>query len=355
MGDSSLASLLTGGISFYTPEVLAGPVVPEGSRFDLYDSQEAAIAAAGGPHLTYMTYFPGPVGGLRPGTKVEMRGMQVGRVRDVRLVYVPDDASLLTPVTLEIDPRELDFDIFPGTTREALQGEMNAALDAMIRKGMRATLATSLVLPGASAVSLEMVDGAGRAGLIVSQDPPVIPAAGGGDGIEGALASINRVARRIEALPLTEIAGHLRSAAQRVDTLVADPAIDESVRSIQAAATEIERASVTLGESIGPITESIRRTATTAEESIGPLTESLQRSATTVEESVGPIAESLRRAAATTEAAAGRIDQLLGSSTQQGYDIGELVKELTRAAEAVRDLANYLTENPDALLKGRPE
>jgi hypothetical protein len=43
----------------------------------------------------------------------------------------------------------------------------------------------------------------------------------------------------------------------------------------------------------------------------------------------------------------------MGSSARQNYDLGELVKELTRAAEAVRALASYLNENPDALLKGR--
>ena len=43
----------------------------------------------------------------------------------------------------------------------------------------------------------------------------------------------------------------------------------------------------------------------------------------------------------------------MGSASRQNYDLGNLVKELTRAAEAVRALAEYLTENPDAVLKGR--
>jgi len=43
----------------------------------------------------------------------------------------------------------------------------------------------------------------------------------------------------------------------------------------------------------------------------------------------------------------------MGSSTLQNYDLGNLIKELTRAAEAVRGMASYLEENPDALLKGR--
>lgn len=319
MGEGSLAGLLTGGIAFYTPDVLAGDPAPEGARFELYESRSAAIAAADGPHLTYATYFPGPIGGLSPGTRVEMRGVQVGRVRDVRLVYVPENATLVTPIVLEIDPRELDFEVTPSTSREDLRREMDAALDALVRKGMRATLASSLILPGSSAVSLEIVAEPGTGRLLLTQTPPVIPATGGGSGIEETLASINRVARNIEALPLREIAGHLRSAAQRVDTLVSDPSIDDSLRRLNAALVDVERVAATAGEN------------------------------------VGPIAESLRSAASAAESAAGRIEQLVGTSVQQGYDLGELVKELTRAAEAVRALANFLTENPDALLKGRPE
>jgi len=48
-----------------------------------------------------------------------------------------------------------------------------------------------------------------------------------------------------------------------------------------------------------------------------------------------------------------RAQQILATAPQQNYDLGALIKELTRAAESVRALADYLTENPDALLKGR--
>jgi paraquat-inducible protein B len=319
MGDASLSSLLTGGIAFYTPEVLAGPPAAEGARFELYDSQAVAVAAADGPHLTYMTYFPGPVGGLSAGTRVEMKGVPVGHVREVRLVYVPETGTLVTPVTLEIDPRELDFEIPPSSTRVDLRLQMNSALDSLVRKGMRATLSSSLVFPGAGAVSLEMVAAPGTARLVVTQDPPLIPSVAGDRGLQNALASISRVASTIEGLPLREIAGHMRSAAQRVNALVSDPQLDQSLRRMNSALVEIERVARTAGQNIEPI------------------------------------AKSLRSAASAAEAAAGRVEQLMGSSVQQNYDLADLVKELTRAAEAVRALANYLTENPDALLKGRPE
>lgn len=319
MGDSSLTSLLTAPVAFYTPEVLAGAPVREGTRFELHDSRAAAIAAADGPHLTYLTYFPGPLRGLAVGTPVQMKGVQVGRVRDVRLRYVPQTASLETPVTLEIDPRLLEFEITPATTREDLRRRMNDALGALVQKGMRATLSSSLILPGAGAVALENVAAPGTGRLVMTSDPPIIPAAASGNDIASALASLNRVAATINDLPLREIATHMRSAAQRIDALVSDPSLNDSIQRLNRALVDVERV------------------------------------ASTANQNVEPLIQSLRNAAASAEAAASRAEQLMGTSQRQNYDLAELIKELTRAAEAVRALASYLTENPDSLLKGRRE
>jgi paraquat-inducible protein B len=317
MGGASLSALLTAPVAIYTPEILAGPPVAEKTHFELYDSEALAEAAAEGPQLAYVTYFRGPVKGLIAGTPVQMNGVQVGRVREVRLRYVPQTASLETPVTIEIDPRKLELEANQYSTREELRARMNDALQKLVQKGMRASLVSSLVLPGASGVSLDVTAAAGTGRLVLEHDPPIIPAAAGGSGIEGALASLNDVAATIRALPLQEIASHVRSASQGVDALVHDPALHESLQRLNASLADI------------------------------------QKVAATTRENVGPIVESLRTAATSADAAAKRAEQLMASAPRQNYDLGQLIKELTQAAEAVRALATYLTENPDALLKGR--
>ncbi len=351
VGGAGINSLLNAPVSFYTPEVMAGAPVAQGTRFQLHESENAAIAAADGPHLTYVTYFPGPIRGLTPGTPVQMKGVQVGRVRDVELRYIASTASLETPVTLEIDARELGFPVSDATPRTELRGEMNNAIGRLVLKGMRATLATSLVLPGASAVGLEMVGQPNTARLIVTTEPPIIPAAQGGSGLEGAMGAIGDVANTIRSLPLREIAAHMRSAAARVDALVSDPVLDQSLQRLNRSLTEIERISGTVGQNVGPITKSLRNAAESAESAA----KTVEGVAGTASQNVEPIIQSLRNAAASAEAAAKRAEQLVGTSQRQGYDIAELVKELTRAAAAVRALADYLTENPDAVIKGRRE
>jgi paraquat-inducible protein B len=341
-GDTSIASILNAPIAFYTPEVLAGAPAAAGTRFDLYDSRAAAEAAAGGPHVTYLTYFPGPVHGLTAGTPVQMRGVEVGRVRDVRLRYVAATASLETPVMLEIDPRQLGLDISASMTSEQLRQTMNDAMEKLVRKGMRAGLASSLVLPGASAVNLDLLAAPGTGRLVLTTDPPIIPAAAGGSGLEGALASINDVAATIRGLPLQEIADHLRNAARGADTLVNDPMLHQSLQRMNNALAQVEQAATTANQNVGPIAKSLRNASG-----------SIEKTAATAEQNVGPLVESLRNAATAAEAAAKRGEQLLGTSQRQNYDLAQMIRELTRAAEAVRALASYLTENPDAVLKGR--
>lgn len=351
MGDASLTSLLSAPVGFYTPEVMAGAPVPPGTRFELHDSRAVAIASADGPHLTYMTFFPGPVRGLTPGTPVQMKGMQVGRVRDVKLRYIRENATLQTPVTLEIDPRLLDFNVTDATSRESLRGAMNDALARLVQKGMRASLATSLVLPGASAVSLEITAQPNTGRLVLTNDPPIIPASAAGDGIGAAMSAITDVANTIRNLPLQEIAGHMRSSAARLDQLMNDPVLDRSLRRLDTSLSEIEKASITAGRNVGPITDSLRNAAQSAENAA----RTVETTANTASQNVEPIVNSLRNAAASAEAAAKRAEQLLGTSQKQNYDVAELIRELTRAAEAVRSLASYLTENPDSLIKGRRE
>jgi paraquat-inducible protein B len=186
---------------------------------------------------------------------------------------------------------------------------------------------------------------------VLTSDPPIIPAAADGSGLEGAMAALNDLAATVRNLPLREIAGDLRSAARRMHELVNDPILDESLQRLNRSLIEIERASVAAGQNVGPIADSLRNAATSAESAA----RTVEGMATTASESVDPIVASLRNAASAAEAAAARAEQLLGSSQRQGYDVSELIRELTRAAEAVRALATYLTENPDAVLKGRRE
>jgi paraquat-inducible protein B len=197
-------------------------------------------------------------------------------------------------------------------------------------------------------VTLDFVARPGTGRLVMS-DPPIIPAAAGGDGLSGAMSAITDVANTIRSLPLSEIATDIRATTSRLRTIVNDPALERSLERLDRSMAEVEKIAVTAGQNADPIVRNLRGAAESANRSA----QQVEGAVGKVTENIDPIVQSLRNAADSAAAAAQRAEQLMGTSQKQGYDIAELVRELTRAAEAVRALANYLTENPDAVIKGR--
>jgi len=123
---------------------------------------------------------------------------------------------------------------------------------------------------------------------------------------------------------------------------VHEPALDESIQRLNRSLADVEKVTATARENVGPIATNLRKAS-------GDVADV----ANTAKQNVGPVIESLRNAAAAAESAAKSAQQLIGTSQYQSYDLGNLVKELTQAAESVKALATYLEEHPDSLLKGR--
>src|SRR5215470_19720389 len=64
----------------------------------------------------YVCYFPGSVNGLNLGAPVKFRGVQVGNVTDIRLIYKQTNGEPRIPVFLKLDEdrmRELGAQLPP--------------------------------------------------------------------------------------------------------------------------------------------------------------------------------------------------------------------------------------------------
>ncbi|WP_432696609.1 MlaD family protein [Marinobacterium sp. YM272] len=91
----SLATIIAGGVHFYTPDPQNNPVAEDGDQFRLFADYEAA--EDGIPvKLTFAANTQ-----LSPGTEVRTGGIRIGRVRDIKLT---DDFDALHAELL-IDPR----------------------------------------------------------------------------------------------------------------------------------------------------------------------------------------------------------------------------------------------------------
>jgi paraquat-inducible protein B len=281
------------------------------------------IGTEGGPRLTlkvslpYLVSFDGAVGQLKPHAPVMLRGFTVGEVTSIGLSIDPRTGRISTPVLLALDPTRFHL-TGAAPTRGDWKPVMDATLSKLVAQGLRASLTRAVPLVGGEQVDLEIVPGAQQAALETSGQYAVIPAAEG--------VGLERLPAEISSLPLTQIANNLRTITEQVRSLTSSPQLRDSIARLDATLGALERMSRQAGPQVAPTLREVRTTVA-----------------------------SLRAAAQQLDATAQSARLAMGTSpAAPSGNLQHALDELSGAARAVRSLADYLDEHPEALLRGHP-
>lgn len=237
----SLTTIVAGGIAFEPPRGEDDdPHAADGTSFALAASYDAAIKTPDGEPQTVLIRFTDSVRGLAAGAPVDFRGVTIGSVRDVRLVYDEKTDTYVAPVTAVIYPERL------GEAAPKTSGAPVSIAERLVKRGLRAQLKTGNLITGQLYVSLDFHPEApaahARADADGTIEVPAIP------GELGELqASVRAILKKIEAVPFEEL-GHeaqrtlvtLNKTLARLDTTLANtdskllPELRDSLRTISA-------------------------------------------------------------------------------------------------------------------------
>ncbi|HWF97595.1 MAG TPA: MlaD family protein [Steroidobacteraceae bacterium] len=306
---SSLRALIAGPTIILVP----GPGRPARQFTGTEGGPRETLAVS----LPYRVSFDGAVGQLEPRSPVRLRGFTVGEVTSIGLSVDPRTGRISTPVQLALDPTRFHLAVPPPSDGD-WKPIMDATLAKLIGEGLRASLTRAVPLVGGEQVDLEIVPNAPAAQLDTSGKYPRIPAAPAG--------GIERLPAEISSLPLTQIADNLRTITDQVRSLTSSPQLRQSLAHLDATLAALDRMSRQAGPQVAPTLREMRATVA-----------------------------SLRAAAQQMDATAAAARMAMGASpAAPSGNLQHALDELTGAARAVRSLADYLDEHPEALLHGRP-
>lgn len=314
----SLRAVLAGGIAFDTPtDLLDQTAAAEGTGFWLYESKEVAYSASSAKRLEFLTYLQGSASGLGVGSPVEVRGIRVGSVTSVDLVYDVAADRFVVPVRLVVEPGH-----FVSSENRPSQ-DMRVAIAKLIGDGYRMQARTSNLLTGQKALSFDQVPEAPPATIRVENGVIVLPAVlGGGDLMAGLGALVDRVDR----LPLEKIGNNLNAVLVSLNGVVAGPELRSSLR--------------LLHDTLNQLKEVTRK----ADHGLSPLFERLPAIANNLDETV-------RRANATMAST----ERAYGADSAFSRQASRTLRDVSEASRAVRQLADFLERHPEALISGRDQ
>ncbi len=298
---ASLQAALSGGIAFDTADAEAqgAPPSPADTIFPLYNDEAAARAAGFTRRVRMVVYFEGSVRGLAVGAPVELDGIQIGSVTDVKLRVDPRGVELpRVAVHIEVQPERF---LPPGQAH--VEDAPRVASD-LVSHGLRAELATANLLTGQMLVSFDFIPDAMPIEVRQEDGELVIPGISGG--LNSLTANLGRIAAKLEALPLDQVIRNLSESLRGISALVNGPEIRQTLQAVSGAARQLPS-----------------------------------------------VAQHADAALASADRLVGSATAGYGEGSQFRRDITRLLDQFSDTARSIRLFADYLDAHPEALIRGR--
>ena len=299
----------------------------------------AAILLFGGLRLfsssdQAVVLFPGSVSGLAVGAPVTFRGVQVGSVRRVLLRIDVKDLTARIPVYIDLqrDSVALVHGTFPGP---------RAAVESMLRAGLKAQLSTSSFVTGQLQVDLDL-----------RPDIEVSP------------TGIDLGAPEIPAIP-----SEMEALKDELQKLHLHQLVDTSLRTL----SSIQRVSDQLGEKIGPLIDNVRETSVAARETFQTTTQTLQQirgnavqtlvdidrlavegrqQLTARGSELSRVLVEAGRIAHEAETLMASLNEMTSPRSQARGDLEAAIRDLAATASSLRDFSHQIERDPAILLTG---
>jgi paraquat-inducible protein B len=96
--------------------------------------------------VVLVAYFDGSVKGLGVGSKVQLKGVTVGQVKDVRLLFNQDNLSFINRVIIETAPGKVSSFSDIGDALTIQEYDSEEIMDGLINRGLRAKLDIERIL-----------------------------------------------------------------------------------------------------------------------------------------------------------------------------------------------------------------
>ena len=292
----SLITLLLGGIAFETPPDLQGEPAAAESQFALFDNRNNAFKPRETVIMPVVMKFTQSVRGLAVGAPLDFRGIGAGEVRRIDLEFDPANVRFLQVVEAHLYPERLRSRYRDPSRRALPELTPEQRIKRFVEHGLRAKLASANLLTGQQYVQLDFFPKAAKVSLDATKTPMEIPTIPGGFG--ELQESIQNIAAKLEKVPFDKLAEDLRAALKSLDAT-------------------LKKADTLVGQLSSEVAPELKATLEQARKTLGSA------------------------------------QSALGSDSPLQGDLRETLLEVTKAAESVKALTDYLERHPESLLRGK--
>jgi paraquat-inducible protein B len=293
-------------------------------------------------------YFRESIAGLDVGAPVRFSGVTVGSVTNVELLYRVEERAVSIPVFIELFPESLTFD-------EGHTPQFN--LKALVDAGMRAQLGLDNLVTSRLAINLVMapntriqLEAADQETFRTPEGIVEIPAIR--SQMQEVRSAVETVLTGMAAAEPGVLMREISASVRAVREFVTMPELTQIVHRTNDTMGQLQSLVENVDGKLAPLLAGTEETLTAFRELAreGELTLSETRALIAKAQ---PALAGVQRTLEQAERTLATVGASLEPGSQLHYQATQALGEATRAARALRTLANTLERNPNALLFGR--
>jgi paraquat-inducible protein B len=300
---------------------------------------------------TVVAVFPGTVKGLQVGNPVEFRGVRIGSVKAIKILYDRKSKSVVLPVYLEIVSGSMISSDFKQLKPIKSDEEWYAEIEGMIKNGLKAQLEMQSLVTGQMVVAIDFHPDTPARQVQVDKrylEIPTMP------------STINRLMGRLQKIPLDKLAEKAIKVLDDLDSVANSPDLKSMLDNASLAARDAHKLLAGISAQVQPLSDSAqatldeaRQAVTTIEKQLDQTLDDISTLSRNVDREIQPLSKSAVSALKEARAAFESVDGLIGKNSVTRSDLDSTLQEFAGAARSLRILADYLEQHPDALLKGK--
>jgi paraquat-inducible protein B len=297
------------------------------------------------------------VKGLNVGAPVVFRGVKIGSVTDILMLFESADMSIKIPVFIEMDPRRI-------TGAQGRAGPIKYA-EILVQRGLKAQLGIQNLITSQLMIEMDLYPDKPLKLVAANTEYPEIPTIP---------SSMEELSRTIDKLPLDELVQKLTSAIAGIERAVNAPEVGESLRTANQTLKDLQTLVRNIDRRIEPLASTMEETmkdygklARDLDAQVEPMMSDLaetvkhtKKLVRNLDNRIAPLQSSIQ---STAKAATAAIDQtkktiatldgVVGGDSRLVYQLEETLEELSAAARSIRVWADYLERHPEALIRGK--
>ena len=294
---------------------------------------------------SFVLYFDNSVNGLRVGAPVKLKGVEIGSVKDIRILVGQGTAADKIPVIIEIDLKKL--------TQRGAADAAEATVDpeamqkVIVDRGLRGQLDMESLVTGLLFVALDFFPGTP---IDLVQKPggdydypeiPTLPTT-----LEQAKGAVERILNKLDEIDFKELGVNLQATLKGVNRTVNSPEIESVLRSLARIMPKVDQAVVNISNLAGTTEAKVKILADDLQHTSGDARLALKQAGDALKQTE----ETMKRA----EAAVANIETLSDLDSPVNYELVKGLRDVSTAARSLRALTDYLERNPRALIFGKP-